>query len=95
MIFVLRTFLIFLALSSGSFVLAAKKEATPAKNADSGKTIPSSKHSAVEPVIEDVNAKQLEKVLNEKDYVAVFWCKYRTWKGEPKKVISRRSVSCW
>lgn len=29
-----------------------------------------------EPVIEDVTAKQLERVLNEKDYVAVFWCKY-------------------
>ncbi|XP_050440891.1 uncharacterized protein LOC126845910 isoform X3 [Adelges cooleyi] len=26
-----------------------------------------------EPVIEEVTAKQLEKVLNEKDYVAVFW----------------------
>jgi len=28
-----------------------------------------------EPIIEDVTAKQLERVLNEKDYVAVFWCK--------------------
>lgn len=27
-----------------------------------------------EPIIEDVTAKQLERVLNEKDYVAVFWC---------------------
>ncbi|EEB16861.1 predicted protein [Pediculus humanus corporis] len=26
-----------------------------------------------EPVIEEVSAKQLEKILNEKDYVAVFW----------------------
>ncbi|XP_025207338.1 uncharacterized protein LOC112603121 isoform X2 [Melanaphis sacchari] len=26
-----------------------------------------------EPIIEDVTAKQLERVLNEKDYVAVFW----------------------
>lgn len=29
-----------------------------------------------EPVIEEVTAKQLERVLNEKDYVAVFWCEY-------------------
>lgn len=29
-----------------------------------------------EPVIEEVTAKQLERVLQEKDYVAVFWCKY-------------------
>lgn len=25
--------------------------------------------------IEDVNAKQLERMLDEKDYVAVFWCR--------------------
>lgn len=33
--------------------------------------------AAVEPeaVIEEVNAKQLDKLLNDKDYVAVFWCK--------------------
>lgn len=28
-----------------------------------------------EAVIEEVNAKQLEKLLAERDYVAVFWCK--------------------
>lgn len=32
--------------------------------------------SPQEPVIEEVTAKQLERVLAEKDYVAVFWCKY-------------------
>lgn len=32
-----------------------------------------------EAVIEEVTAKQLERVLNEKDFVAVFWCKCRTW----------------
>lgn len=32
--------------------------------------------SPQEPVIEDVTAKQLDRVLAEKDYVAVFWCKY-------------------
>lgn len=29
-----------------------------------------------EPVIEEVNAKQLERLLNEKDFVAVYWCKF-------------------
>lgn len=28
-----------------------------------------------EAIIEEVNAKQLEKLLEGKDYVAVFWCK--------------------
>lgn len=32
--------------------------------------------STQESVIEEVTAKQLERVLTEKDYVAVFWCKY-------------------
>lgn len=38
---------------------------------------------AQEPVIEEVTAKQLERVLADKDYVAVFWCKYppRTLRG--------------
>jgi hypothetical protein len=31
-----------------------------------------------ESVIEEVTAKQLERVLNEKDFVAVFWCKCST-----------------
>lgn len=33
--------------------------------------------AAKEAFIEDVNAKQLERMLAEKDYVAVFWCKCR------------------
>lgn len=32
-------------------------------------------HKDAEPVIEEVNAKQLERLLNEKDFVAVYWCK--------------------
>jgi hypothetical protein len=32
-----------------------------------------------ESVIEEVTAKQLERVLNEKDFVAVFWCKWSTY----------------
>lgn len=33
--------------------------------------------SKAEAVIEDVNAKQLERLVEEKDYVAVYWCKFR------------------
>ncbi|XP_065225798.1 uncharacterized protein hlk isoform X2 [Planococcus citri] len=72
---VLRTLAILLVLSAVAFdfAAAAKKDASvPApKAAETSKANPSTKHS--EPVIEDVTAKQLEKVLNEKDYVAVFW----------------------
>lgn len=38
----------------------------------SAKRAPSAQESAV---IEEVTAKQLERILAEKDYVAVFWCK--------------------
>lgn len=31
-----------------------------------------------EPTIEEVTAKQLERILAEKDYVAVYWCKLQT-----------------
>lgn len=44
--------------------------------------------SAVEPeaTIEEVSAKQLEKILLEKDYVAVYWCKCHP--ADPWIVIS-------
>ena len=29
-----------------------------------------------ESIIEDVTAKQLEKILNDKDFVAVYWCEF-------------------
>lgn len=54
-----------------SAAAAAKKPAPPA--AAPATTTPPPKE---ESVIEEVSAKQLERVLNEKDYVAVFWCKY-------------------
>lgn len=36
-----------------------------------------------EPTIEEVTAKQLEKILADKDYVAVYWCK-RMWRRMKK-----------
>lgn len=38
-------------------------------------TTKDARQKAKEPVIEEVNAKQLERLLNEKDFVAVYWCK--------------------
>lgn len=75
MCFTLRTFIFWLALSANTSWVFAKKDgaATAPKTDSTPKSNPSNKHS--EPIIEDVTAKQLEKVLNEKDYVAVFWCK--------------------
>lgn len=58
-----------LAIASGA--AAAKKAAQPAA-AQTGAPPPPKEES----VIEEVSAKQLERVLNEKDYVAVFWCKF-------------------
>lgn len=78
MVFALRTLIIFLSVNSVLFAFAKKEStSTSSKSADSVKAVnnPSTKHS--EPIIEDVTAKQLEKILNEKDYVAVFWCKYK------------------
>lgn len=74
MCFTLRTFIFWLALSASTSWVCAKKDgaASAPKTESPAKSSPS-KHS--EPIIEDVTAKQLEKVLNEKDYVAVFWCK--------------------
>lgn len=60
---------IVLAIVSGA--AAAKKAAQPAA-AQTGAPQPPKEES----VIEEVSAKQLERVLNEKDYVAVFWCKF-------------------
>lgn len=41
----------------------------------SGSTAPAATPAAHEPVIEEVTQKQLERILQEKDYVAVYWCK--------------------
>lgn len=38
----------------------------------SGSSSPAAAH---EPVIEEVTQKQLERILQDKDYVAVYWCK--------------------
>lgn len=50
---------------------ADTKKAAPNKAGEENDT----DEEKVEAVIEDVNAKQLERLLEEKDYVAVFWCK--------------------
>lgn len=47
---------------------------------------------AHEPTIEEVNAKQLERILAEKDYVAVYWCKFLHQKNLLEKWIKVRNV---
>lgn len=42
-----------------------------------------------EPVIEEVTQKQLERILQEKDYVAVYWCKCRRCDKRKKKNASK------
>lgn len=51
-----------------SHVECAKKSATPAPATP----------VVHEPVIEEVTQKQLERLLQDKDYVAVYWCKCLT-----------------
>lgn len=64
-------------------VTTAKKDlpatgsaSTPATTSSPSATAHHRPKDQAEPVIEEVTAKQLERVLNEKDYVAVFWCEY-------------------
>ncbi|KAK6627928.1 hypothetical protein RUM44_010410 [Polyplax serrata] len=60
--------LVVVALVLGVGLVEAKKSVgSPAAQAPAGAP------AKEEPVIEEVSAKQLEKILNEKDYVAVFW----------------------
>lgn len=56
---------VFIAVAlSNTNVVAAKKAAAAGGNAPG--------HHAV---IEEVTSKQLERILNDKDFVAVYWCK--------------------
>lgn len=45
-----------------------------------------------EPTIEEVNAKQLERILAEKDYVAVYWCKFSPLMDHHPKKSSRNGL---
>jgi hypothetical protein len=42
---------------------------------DSKKSPASISSTQTDPTIEDLTSKQLEKLLDQKDYVAVYWCK--------------------
>lgn len=66
--------MVVLAILATSVFVGAKKTAEPAKSPPPAGARGHAKE--VESVIEEVTAKQLERVLNEKDYVAVFWCKW-------------------
>lgn len=62
---------------SGGYVEGAKKAATPSAPAAP---------VVHEPVIEEVTQKQLERILQDKDYVAVYWCKCRYISKKKKKI---------
>lgn len=47
---------------------------------------PAKKGKEADPVIEEVSAKQLERLLNDKDFVAVYWCKLLTAPPHPEVV---------
>lgn len=53
-------------------VECAKKASGPTSSTVTATPSPTAGH---EPVIEEVTQKQLERILQEKDYVAVYWCK--------------------
>ncbi len=56
-------------------VVVSAEKAKPATGNKKAGGEEESDDAKVEAVIEDVNAKQLERLLEEKDYVAVYWCK--------------------
>lgn len=58
-------------------VESAKKPATPA---------PPPIPVEIDPVIEEVSAKQLERILHDKNFVAVYWCKFPKY-GKSNYVI--------
>lgn len=63
--------LVFLALFGG-LAECAKKSSGPAASPVKAAPSPPLEDASV---IEEVTAKQLEKLLQDKDYVAVYWCK--------------------
>lgn len=64
--------LLFAFVSFPGIVECAKKASSPAAS-----TPPPAPAPVVqEPVIEEVTQKQLERILQDKDYVAVYWCKF-------------------
>lgn len=65
--------LVVLALFGGSVECAKKSSSgpSPVKSA----AAPAAAAAEDSSVIEEVTAKQLERLLQDKDYVAVYWCK--------------------
>jgi len=57
------------------YVNCAKKSSTGGGKIDGGLPVPPLA-TLVDPIIEEVTAKQLERLLQDKDFVAVYWCKF-------------------
>lgn len=69
--------------------LLATVDAAAKAKSDEPSPRPKGGHKEAEPVIEEVNAKQLERLLNEKDFVAVYWCKCFSSSGSPTLDLGR------
>lgn len=61
--------------------------------ASAGAARKSQAHVKQEPQIEEVTAKQLERVLEEKDFVAVYWCKCGRESRRVQRANSARASS--
>ncbi|KMQ89660.1 protein disulfide-isomerase [Lasius niger] len=71
-----RTMVLLAVLTLISLLLGHVDAAAKTKAEESASSRGSAgKPKEAEPVIEEVTAKQLERLLNEKDFVAVYWCK--------------------
>ena len=64
--------LVLLALFGGLAECAKKSSGSSASPVKAAPPAPVAEDSSI---IEEVSAKQLERLLQEKDYVAVYWCK--------------------
>lgn len=69
---ILISFLLLSVWFTASDAAKSSRNDEPAPRGGGNRPIPAKE---VEPVIEEVTAKQLERALNEKDFVAVYWCK--------------------
>lgn len=70
-----RTMVLIAVLALITILLGHVDAAARTKAEESPRGSVTGKQRETEPVIEEVTAKQLERLLNEKDFVAVYWCK--------------------
>lgn len=70
----INVFVWLLSISLALILLSGHNVVDAAKKSSSA-SAPAAAPVVHEPVIEEVTQKQLERILQDKDYVAVYWCK--------------------